>query len=360
MTRKFKNVCRLAAALLFYTVAARGQEIAGNPYREEEVFFENSKAGIRLAGTLTLPDAEGRFPAVVLVSGSGAQNRDEELMGHKPFRVIADHLTRAGIAVLRYDDRGTAASEGDFSKATTADLATDAEAALRYLGTRKELDASMIGLAGHSEGGVIAPLVAAQHPGYVAFIILLAAAGVRGDSLLLLQSGAIQRAYRVDEQRVQRALNINRSIYKLVSGDAAPDALRSALEREITSDMTGGVPPDAFIDAQIKQLSTPWLKYFLSYDPAPTLEKVSCPVLVLNGEKDLQVPAEINPGAIREALARGGNKNVRVRIFPRLNHLFQECLTGVPAEYPTLERTFVPEVLNEIVPWIKSLPTPNM
>jgi pimeloyl-ACP methyl ester carboxylesterase len=297
------------------------------PYREEEVVFENRKAGIKLAGTLTLPDSKGVFPAVVLISGSGAQNRNEELMGHKPFLVIADCLTRNGIAVLRYDDRGTAASEGDFSKATAADLTADAEAAFSYLKTRKEINPSQIGLAGHSEGGIIAPAVAAQYPEDMAFIILLAGSGVKGDSLLLLQSEAILRAYNTGEQQIQNTLNINRSVYEMVKNKADSVALRLFLEREIAKNraLTGGVSDDVFINAQIRQLSSPWLMYFLEYDPVPTLEKVKCPVLVLNGEKDVQVPAKINTDAIGKALAQGGNRNVSVKIFPRLNHLFQEC-----------------------------------
>ncbi|MDR0620090.1 MAG: alpha/beta hydrolase [Bacteroidales bacterium] len=324
------------------------------PYVEEEVVFENRKAGIKLAGTLTLPNSKGVFPAVVLISGSGAQNRDEELMGHKPFLVIADYLTHNGIAVLRYDDRGTAASEGDFSKATTADLTTDAEAAFDYLKTRKEIKSSQIGLAGHSEGGIIAPAVAAQRPDDIAFVIMLAGVGIRGDSLLLLQSEMIQRAYNIDEQQIQSTLSINRSFYEMISDNADSAALRSALEQEIAKNkaITGDMSAEVFIGTQIKQLLNPWVKYILKYDPAQTLIKVKCPVMILNGERDVQVPAKINTEAISRALAQGGNRNVSVKIFPRLNHLFQECQTGLPAEYSAIEQTFSPEVLDEIARWI--------
>jgi len=318
------------------------------PYIEEEVVFTNNKAGIKLAGTLTLPASEGKFPAVVLISGSGAQDRNEEIFGHKPFLVIADFLTRNGIAVLRYDDRGTAASEGNPVTATSADFSDDAEAALNYLKTRKEVNHAHIGFAGHSEGGIIAPMVAARRPKDVGFIILLAGTGVRGDSLLLLQSEDILKASGADGETIHNALNINRKIYNMVMLGADSAAIRNELTKSMPDTETTA---DA-IRVQLMQLMSPWLRYFIKYDPAPTLAKVKCPVLILNGERDVQVSAKINTEAINRALTEGGNKKVTTKIFPRLNHLFQECETGLPAEYQTIEQTVAPEVLDVMAGWI--------
>ncbi|MDR0385816.1 MAG: alpha/beta fold hydrolase [Prevotellaceae bacterium] len=332
------------------------------PYIEEDVSFENREAGVRLAGTLTLPRKTGQFPAVVLISGSGAQNRDEELMGHRPFLIIADYLTRNGIAVLRFDDRGTAASSGDFQKANTADFSNDVEAAVKYLLTRKEINKRQIGLIGHSEGGIIAPMVAARRSKDIAFIVLLAGTGIQGKELLLLQSEAISRASGISEELLQASMSLSRSIYDLALQTTDKDELQTAVSariRELIAVYPAMIPADmsedTFIRLQIRALTSPWLQYFLKYNPAVDLEKVKCPVLALNGEKDLQVPAKINLEAIRTALLKGGNKAVTVMELPGLNHLFQECETGLPAEYGTIEQTFSPTALREIMKWITAL-----
>jgi len=325
------------------------------PYIEEEVVFTNKKAGIKLAGTLTIPSKTGVYPAVVLISGSGAQNRDEELMGHKPFLVVADYLTRRGIAVLRYDDRGTAASGGDFSKATSADFADDAEAALDYLKTRKEVITDRIGFAGHSEGGIIAPIIAARRPKDVGFIILLAGTGVRGDSLLLLQSETILKVSGTDDENIRSAQNLNRKIYRMVAQGVDSAAIRKEIAKSMAGTGQSEGATATIIESQISRLSTPWFRYFIKYDPVPTLTKVKCPVLVMNGEKDVQVPAGINTKAIEKALKQGGNNQVTVKLFPRLNHLFQECQTGLPDEYSSIEQTFAPEALETMSKWIETL-----
>ena len=330
------------------------------PYYSEEVVFENTKAGIQLAGTLTLPKQGGsNYPAVVLITGSGAQNRDEELLGHKPFLVLSDYLTRNGIAVLRFDDRGTASSKGDFKSATSKDFAEDVEAALKFLNTRKEIDKNQIGLTGHSEGGTIAQMVAAKDKN-LAFIVLLAGVGIPGDELLLRQSELIGRASGLNEEHLKWAKKVNTTVYSLVKKSTNDDSLkrdlREYLNKEFKGNPNSGKPAamsdDDFVSANVNELTKPWLQYFIKYDPTPALEKVRCPVLAINGEKDLQVPAQVNLEAIRKAIEKGGNKNVTTKELPGLNHLFQESKTGLPAEYGTIEQTISPAALDVVTKWI--------
>jgi dipeptidyl aminopeptidase/acylaminoacyl peptidase len=328
------------------------------PYYEEDVSFVNVEDNVTLAGTLTLPQKDGVFPAVVLISGSGPQNRDEELMEHKPFLIIADYLTRNGIAVLRFDDRGTAASTGDFKTATSYDFSKDVEAGVKYLQTRKEINKKKIGLTGHSEGGVIAPMVAARNKD-IAFIVLLAGTGIRGDQLLLMQQDLIAEASGISEEDRKKAKSVNEDIYNLILQSNDLEQLKTDLTNYYKQTIKD-VPDthkekfdDDFIKASVNRVANPWFQYFIKYDPVPALEKVKCPVLALNGEKDLQVPAKINLDAIRAALTKGGNKRFTVKAFPGLNHLFQECQTGSPTEYMAIEQTFSPVVLDEILTWIK-------
>jgi uncharacterized protein len=330
------------------------------PYYEEEVIFENAKAGIKLAGTLTLPANNGNFPAVILITGSGAQNRNEEIMGHKPFLVISDFLTRNGIAVLRFDDRGTAASTGGFKTATSVDFASDVEAGLAYLQTRKEIDKKKIGLMGHSEGGIIAPMVA-NNSKDVAFIVLLAGTGIPGDQLLLLQQELIGKASGLSDENLKKARMINLGAYELVEKAQTTDQLKVDLTSYIKKSLADsgnafkpeGMTEDDFVELQVNMMISPWMIFFLKYDPAIALEKVKCPVLALNGEKDIQVPPKENLEAIKKALAKGGNKKVTAIELPGLNHLFQECKTGSPAEYAAIEQTFSPVALTEVLKWIQ-------
>ena len=322
------------------------------PYHSEDVTFENKTAGITLAGTLTIPSSGSNFTAVILITGSGAQNRDEELMGHKPFLIIADYLTRNGIAVLRYDDRGTAQSTGDFKSATTNDFATDVESAIEFLKTRKEIDKKKIGLVGHSEGGIIAPMVAARSKD-VGFIVLLAGTGVRGDALLLSQNELISIASGKSEDKIARGNKLNSKLYdKIVNAKGSVSEQEMidfiiTLKAELAEFLPEGITEDNYVKIVAAQITSPWMQYFIRYNPAPALEKVKCPVLAVNGTKDLQVPSKENLGAISAALKKGGNKKVTVKEYPNLNHLFQECETGLPSEYATIEQTFSPEVLNE-------------
>lgn len=330
------------------------------PYSSTEVKFINPESGDTLAGTLTLPKVNERCTAVILVSGSGPQNRDEELLGHKPFLVLADYLTRNGIAVLRYDDRGIGESTGDFKGATSEDFAKDALAAVDFLKTRNEIN--KIGVAGHSEGGLIAPIAAVQSDD-VDFIVLMAGPGLRGDSILMLQSELIMRAKGESEEFIQRDLKVYRNIYNEILSDKSDVVLEQSLDSILTEayeSLPEKEKQDAgdkkmFIEGQMKTLLSTWFHYFINYDPYPVLEKVKCPVLAINGEKDLQVPPKENLSAIEKALKEGGNKNYKIVEIPGLNHLFQQAETGSPSEYGNIEETFSEEAMQVIAEWIKEL-----
>jgi dienelactone hydrolase len=316
------------------------------PYRSEDVEYSNPVANIKLAATFTIPQGKGPFPAVVLITGSGPQDRDETLMGHKPFLVLSDYLTRRGIAVLRADDRGTAKSGGTFATATTADFATDTEAGVAYLKTRPEVNPHKIGLIGHSEGGVIAPMVAARNPD-IAFIVMMAGSGVSGEEILVAQTQLIVEAGGATHEAAEKAGAEERSLLDIVVREKDVEALKKQLRANLA-----GQVPEAKMDATIKQIVSPWYRYFVTYDPAPALTKVKCPVLVLNGEKDLQVPPQQNLPAIRKALEEGGNTNFEIDELAGLNHLFQTAKTGAPSEYADIEETISPVALNKISSWI--------
>jgi len=328
------------------------------PYTEEEVVYENKEAGVKLAGTLTLPRSEGPFPAVILITGSGQQNRNEEIMGHRPFLVLSDYLTRQGIAVLRVDDRGIGGSTGNFSQATTEDFAGDVLAGVEFLKNRKEIDSSQIGLIGHSEGGTIAPMVAVKSPD-VAFIVLMAAPGMTGEELLYMQSDRIARAEGASNETIARNEALMRRMYSVVKEEknntAAEEKLREILRTELANTSEQKIESsgysEAVIDAQVRELSSPWMRFFLTYDPMPALMKVKCPVLAITGEKDLQVPPDENLRAINEALKAGGNKDYKVKELPGLNHLFQTAKTGSPSEYAKIEETISPAALEIIGNW---------
>jgi fermentation-respiration switch protein FrsA (DUF1100 family) len=316
------------------------------PYREEEVSYENKLQNVHLAGTLTIPAGKGPFPAVVLITGSGPQDRDEALLGHRPFLVLSDYLTRQGIAVLRVDDRGVGKSTGVFATSTTADFATDTEASLAYLKTRSEADPHKLGLIGHSEGGVIAPMVAARNPD-VAFVVMMAGTGVRGDEVLAEQSAAIKESMGASHAEAEKAGTSEREVLLLAEREK-DDAIVEQRLRELA----GGKMSEAQIAAQMKQIRSPWFQYFLQYDPATALRKVTCPVLALNGDKDKQVIPSQNLPAIRKALEAAGNTHFEIVELPGLNHLFQTAKTGAPSEYGEIEETISPLALNKIASWI--------
>jgi uncharacterized protein len=316
------------------------------PYLDEDVSYDNKAQNVTLGATLTIPQGKGPFPGVVLITGSGPQDRDESLLGHKPFLVLSDYLTRHGIAVLRADDRGVGKSTGIFAKGTTADFATDAESGVAYLKTRSEIDPHKIGLVGHSEGAVIAPMIAARSKD-VAFIVMMAGTGVPGDQVLPAQSEAIEVASGKSPEEAAKNAAKEKEMLTLVETEK-DDAV---LQKELKEKMAGDVP-EAQIGLQISQITSVWFRYFLTYDPATALRKVTCPVLAINGSLDKQVLPSQNLPAIRKALAEAGNRHAEVDEFPGLNHLFQTAKTGAPAEYSTIEETISPVALDKMATWI--------
>ncbi len=332
------------------------------PYNDEEITFENKSANITLAGSFTYPKGDGKFPAVVLVTGSGPQDRDESLMNHKPFLVISDYLTRNGIAVLRYDDRGIGKSKGNFASATSEDFATDALAAVEYLKTRKEIDPKKIGVAGHSEGGLIAPMCAVNSND-VSFIVMLAGPGVSGKDILILQTELIMKAEGSKDEEINKAVEQNKRFYKVITEETDSTLMYKkllAMYDEYVSKLGEDekMKPEnskESFDRAIKTLLSPWFRFFIKYDPQPTIEQVTVPVLALNGEKDLQVPPFQNLPEIEKALKAGGNKNFKTLELKGLNHLFQPAKTGGVSEYGNIETTFSEDALKIMKDWILSV-----
>ena len=321
------------------------------PYREEQVIFANPKAQVSLAGTLTLPSRPGPFPAAVLIGGSGPQDRDETVAGHRPFLVLADYLTRKGLAVLRYDKRGIGKSTGNFDQATTEDFASDAAAALAYLKSQKEIDARRIGLIGHSEGGIIAPMIASRSSD-VAWMVLLAAPGLKGEDVMLLQSDLILKTAGFDDDRIAKARDFNRQSYALARKETDPAALEAKLTDLVDSTGMSTTLPPTTLKPQARMMTSNWFRFFLDYDPVPALKKTECPVLALNGGADLQMAPKENLAPIQKALEEGGNKDFQTKELPGLNHLFQHAPTGSPTEYGGIEETMAPEALSAISEWI--------
>jgi uncharacterized protein len=326
------------------------------PYREEEVTFSNAAAEVTLAGTLTLPRGNGPFAAAVLIGGSGVQDRDEQVYNHKPFLILSDYLTRKGIAVLRYDKRGAGKSTGSADACTTVDLAGDTEAAVRYLKTRKDINPQKIGLIGHSEGAIIAPLLAARSPD-VPWIVLLAAPATKGEETLLRQSELIARAGGLSDEQVAASLTFDKQAYELVRKEKDTAVLTEKLKALVKESGLDAALPPAALEPQLRMMTSPWFRFFLDYEPLPNLQKVKCPVLALYGEKDLQVPPKFNLPLLQKALTEAGNTHAEVRQLPELNHLFQHADTGSPAEYAAIEETISPEVLQIIGDWL--LPRPK-
>jgi pimeloyl-ACP methyl ester carboxylesterase len=323
------------------------------PYDEEEVGYENKRVGVRLAGTLTIPRGQGPFPAVLLITGSGPQDRNESVAGHKPFLVLADHLTRQGIAVLRVDDRGVGGSTGSVPNSTTEDFAADVTVGIEYLKTRKEINPKQIGLIGHSEGGVIAPMVAAQS-GDVAFIVLMAGTGLAGEEILYLQGQLILKANGASAGQLAKQRATQESMFKILKEENDPVTAEKRLQEELSKSLTAEERKkvEQAIAVQIKQVNTPWFRYFLTLDPRPALRKVKCPVLAINGENDLQVPATENLREIEAALKAGGNRDIAIVRLPKLNHLFQTSETGSPSEYIKIEETIAPIALKTMGDWV--------
>lgn len=331
------------------------------PYSEQDVYFKNSSKGIKLAGTLTLPKQQANMPAVVLISGSGPQDRNSSISGHKPFWVIADFLSRNGVAVLRFDDRGTGKSEGKFETATTFDFVDDANAALEFLKNHKGIQSDKIGIIGHSEGGLVVSMLAAKKKD-LAFAILLAGPGTNGEQILYDQLKLILKANGASDRAIKKRLKLNRQIYAIAKSDLpfseAKDEIVKLYKRKSwwmskkRKEKESLTPYMA--NAVAIQVLSEWFRTFLIIEPADYIPKIHCPVLALNGSKDLQVPPDPNLIRIEEYLKSGGNKNFKCEKLEGLNHLFQHATSGSPNEYSTIEESFAPEALNEVLYFIQS------
>ncbi len=329
------------------------------PYKNEFVSYSNKAGKVNLAGTLTIPQGKGPFPAAIMISGSGSQDRDETLFEHKPFMLIADTLTRRGVAVLRLDDRGVGGSTGTPATSTTDDYAGDVLAGVQYLKTRPEINGKKIGLIGHSEGGVIAPIVATRSTD-VAFIVMMAGTGLPGDEIIYLQGGLIAKSLGAAEPLLGWNKKAQKRLVEIVKSEpdnAKAHAKLTAAVKDLVAEHPDQKPKTRevvgeVLAAQLKTLESPWFRYFLTFDPRPTLQKVKCPVLALVGEKDLQVPPQENLTEIERALKKGGNTRVTVKELTGLNHLFQTCQAGSPSEYARIEETVSPLALKAIGDWV--------
>lgn len=325
-------------------IAARRQA-----YTNHEVTFAGAQAKLTLAGTLSVPQGKGPFPAVVLVHGSGPLDRNEEVFKHKPFLVLADHLNRKGIAVLRYDKRGIGKSTGSYKDATTFDFASDAEAAVHFLRHRPEVATRQIGIVGHSEGGLIAPLVAARNPD-MAFVVMLAGPAVRGELLMIEQVALGSKANGMPEDLVARERAFNVALLAALASEPQLGPGIDKARQVVEAAQGNGTVSAEVAKRRLQQFSTPWFHAFLRHEPGPVLQAVRQPVLALNGERDLQVPAAMNLAAIRTALKE--NRNAVVKELPKLNHLFQTAPTGAGLEYFAINETLAPVALDTVTDWI--------
>ena len=331
------------------------------PYAVEEVEFSNDTT--KLAGTLTIPKGDGPHPAVVLVTGSGPQNRDEDIFGFKLFRVMADHLTRHGIAVLRYDDRGVGGSSGSVVTSTSEDFAHDVLAGIHFLQERPDIRGDRIGILGHSEGGIVAPIAATKSDD-VAYIVLVAGPSVPGDEILLAQAEMALEVAGATPERLRKKRELQTAIFHAVRTDDGWDIAREHVEAELREALEDAPEESvaalgdvetyirATTDATLAGIQNEWFRFFIDYDPADALREVRIPVLALFGEKDLQVPANLNVPVMERALREGGNRDFFVEVIPDANHLFQQAVSGSVTEYPTLPKEFAPGFLERITSWI--------
>lgn len=318
-------------------------------YDTKEITFYNDKADINLSGTLTIPKGKAKYPTVILVTGSGPQDRDETIAGHKPFLVIADYLSKNGYAVLRYDDRGVGESEGKFSEATILDFATDTEAAINYLKKQKFVDNKKIGILGHSEGGMVAQIVAA-HSKDIHFIISLAGPGIPNDQLMIIQKTAIERAMGIPELSIKMNERVFGKMYKIAKKDTPNEVAEAEIKNFLKNDPVYKNIPENQLQELIDQVLNKWFRASIKYDPNEYFSEIKAKVLALNGEKDLQVTAKENLKGWKDGLAH--NKYVTVKSYPKLNHMFQKAVTGLPNEYGEIETTIEPVVLEDILNWL--------
>lgn len=318
-------------------------------YKTEDITFENKEAGIKLAGTLTIPNGNEKFPVVVLVAGSGPNDRNEELFGHKPFLVLADHLTKNGYAVLRYDKRGVASSEGDFASATVFDFANDTKAAINYLKNRKEINTKKVGILGHSEGGEVAQIIASQDSS-LNFIILMASPGIKGSELMVLQNDAFSKAMEIPEFTRMLNKKLNETTYEIIMRNDTKEKADEELKEYLKTTIHYKNSTEEELNRTAKNLYTEHYRQLLLFDPQDYLPKINCHVLAINGTKDLQVTSVENLAGISKGLGMKGN--LKIISYEGLNHLFQAATTGLPDEYGTIETTIEPRVLEDIVQWL--------
>jgi pimeloyl-ACP methyl ester carboxylesterase len=348
---RVRTLLTLLSLLLFTTALHAAQ----TPYAELDVTIP-AASGITLDGTLTaLQVPGGKLPAILLISGAGPHDRDETAAGHKPFLLLADFLTRRGMVVLRVDDRGTGKSTGKFDTASTADFAGDADAELQYLRSRPEVDSARVGVLGHGEGATIAAMLVAKDP-KIAFAILLACPAVPGLDVLVAQTSEAETASGLPEEQIQADADIGSTLYKLAAQGKSANELESALKKA-----SRGIPP-AIVQswkAQIPRLTSPWLRFFLTYNPSTALEHVSCPVLALYGERDLQVIPDQNAPELERALKRAHNREVTIRLLPQLNYMFQRSRTGLAWEYSAIPEDMSSVALNEIGRWLAKFAAPS-
>jgi pimeloyl-ACP methyl ester carboxylesterase len=332
------------------------------PYKEEDVTFRNG--AITLAGTLTIPEGKGPFPAFVMVTGTGLQNRDEEILGFKIFRVIADYMTRHGIATLRYDDRGAGGSTGNIAAATTEDFAGDALAGVALLSARSEIDARHIGVFGHSEGGAVAAIAAAKSPQSVGFIIMMAGAAVSGAVVLHQQVEDGARSIGATDAQVARVMAAHKTLMDATIANAPVAVLSDALRELIIAQLEGRPGVEAgsasaaanqMLPQALAQSNNPWMRYFVATDPATFIARVKCPAYAAFGSKDTQVPPALHKAPLEAAFAKAGNTRVTVKVYPEANHLFIKANTGQASEYQSLPKVFVPEFLDDLVAFVKKV-----
>ncbi len=334
-------------------------------YMSDDVEYDNADKSVHFGATLTSPFGKGKFPAAILITGSGQQDRDETIMEHKPFAVIADYLTKQGFAVLRVDDRGKGKTKGAVATATSADFANDVEATLSFLKKQSNIDTNSIGLIGHSEGGLIAALVGSRRSD-INFIVMLAGPGVSGAELMAAQNEALltSQGFKKDiaDAYGKFYLQLAKGVSAAVNEDSAMMAAKSVFENwkgtvaHTTLEILGMSERNQIqekLTGMVKAFRSPWMKYFISTNPADFLEKTNAKVLALNGEKDIQVIAKPNLEGIKNALQRSQSKGYETKMLPGLNHLFQHCKQCTVAEYGKLEETFSPEALTIMGDWLK-------
>jgi pimeloyl-ACP methyl ester carboxylesterase len=334
------------------TFEAFAKVVEDKNWVDREVTFYNDT--IQLAGTLSLPDTTDTYPGIIFISGSGTQDRDENVMGFKIFKTLAKYFIENGYAVLRYDDRGAGDSDfGQVDKATTADFSEDARSAFHFLRSQKNIQTDQIGFLGHSEGSIIANRIAARNDD-VAFTIMIGGPALSGYSLLIEQTRAITKAQGKSKQQINSTINANKKVYREVmkeqtNWDRVKEFVKEGLE------VTGASSSDAAVNQQLKMLKSPWFQYYLNYDPARDLKNVNCPVLAVYGENDTQVPPKPNIQKLNKIKQKNNEAAISIETIDYANHLFQKSETGSPTEYQTAPKEFVNGFPKTIINWIDKI-----